>query len=181
MRVDFSQYYVGPDASGAICAASQRQRLPRSRMFIVTGRSDTSSGGAASSELDVAPPELITFCIRYYKYQAPPEPKNCPNSSAHRMRVHARRQVMTRKVRCSLLFVLLFAGDSYSQSPQATISGIVTDSTSAVVRAVQVTAINPATTQRTTVVTNDQGFLSLRDWRSAVTRSRRKRPGSRNS
>ena len=68
---------------------------------------------------------------------------------------------MTRNVRWSLLFVLLFAGAAYSQSPQATISGIVTDSTGAVVPGVQVTAINPATTQRTTVVTNDQGFFVL--------------------
>ena len=77
------------------------------------------------------------------------------------MRAHARRQAMTRKVRWSLLFVLVFAGAAYSQSPQATISGIVTDSTGAVVPGVQVTAINPATTQRTTVVTNDQGFFVL--------------------
>jgi len=48
-----------------------------------------------------------------------------------------------------------------AQSPQATISGIVTDSIGAVVPGVEVTAINPATTQRTVAVTNDQGFFVL--------------------
>jgi hypothetical protein len=33
---------------------------------------------------DAAPPELITFPIRYHKHWAPPEPKNWPNSRALR-------------------------------------------------------------------------------------------------
>ena len=61
---------------------------------------------------------------------------------------------MTRKIRWALLAVFLFTGAAHSsllaQSPQATISGIVTDSTGAAVPGVHVTAINPATTQRTT-------------------------------
>ncbi len=72
---------------------------------------------------------------------------------------------MTKKVRWTLLAVFLFTiaahGLLLAQSPQATISGIVTDSTGAVVPGVQVTAINPATTQRTTAVTNGQGFFVL--------------------
>jgi hypothetical protein len=68
---------------------------------------------------------------------------------------------MTRKALWSLLVVFLFASVAHGQSPQATISGIVTDSTGAVVPGVQVTAINPVTAQRTTAVTNDQGFFVL--------------------
>ncbi|HKC85730.1 MAG TPA: carboxypeptidase-like regulatory domain-containing protein, partial [Blastocatellia bacterium] len=72
---------------------------------------------------------------------------------------------MTRKVRWTLLTVLFITGAAHSpllaQSPQATISGIITDSTGAVVPGVQVTAINPATTQRATAVTNGQGFFVL--------------------
>src|SRR5215510_3772581 len=48
-----------------------------------------------------------------------------------------------------------------AQSPQATISGIITDSSGAVVPGAQVTAINPATAQRATTVTNEQGFFVL--------------------
>lgn len=72
---------------------------------------------------------------------------------------------MTRKVCWTLLagFLLLIATSNFSlaQSPQATISGIVTDTTGAVVPGVQVTALNPATAQRTTAVTNAQGFYVL--------------------
>jgi Carboxypeptidase regulatory-like domain len=72
---------------------------------------------------------------------------------------------MARNKRSILLNLFLFAvacpGLLLAQSPQATISGIVTDSTGAVVPGVEVTAINPMTTQRTTAVTNDQGFFVL--------------------
>src|SRR5262245_11080223 len=72
---------------------------------------------------------------------------------------------MTRKVCWRLLTVILITITCHSlmlaQSPQATISGIITDSTGAVVPGVDVTAINPTTTQRTTAVTNDQGFFVL--------------------
>src|SRR5574341_57211 len=76
-----------------------------------------------------------------------------------------RKHVMTRKVRWTLLTAFLFTiathGLLLAQSPQATISGIVTDSTGAVIPGVQVTAINPATAQRTTAITNGQGFFVL--------------------
>jgi hypothetical protein len=72
---------------------------------------------------------------------------------------------MARRVRWTLLTVLFITGSAHSpllaQSPQATISGIITDSTGAVVPGVQVTAINPATTQRGAAVTNGQGFFAL--------------------
>ncbi len=72
---------------------------------------------------------------------------------------------MAPQVRRTLIAILFFALTAHSfalaQSPQATISGIVTDSTGAVVPDVQVTAINPATAQRTTAVTNGQGFFVL--------------------
>ncbi len=72
---------------------------------------------------------------------------------------------MARNKRSTLFILLLFAiaspDLSMAQSPQATISGIVTDTTGAVVPGVQVIAINPATTQRTTAVTNDRGFFVL--------------------
>jgi hypothetical protein len=72
---------------------------------------------------------------------------------------------MARKKRSTLLNLFLCAiaspGLLPAQSPQATISGIITDSTSAVVPGVQVTAINPVTTQRATTVTNEQGFFVL--------------------
>src|SRR5262245_61456525 len=60
-----------------------------------------------------------------------------------------------------LTFGLLSGAVAHAQSPQATISGIVTDATGAVVPGVQVTALNPATAQRTTAVTNAQGFYVL--------------------
>ena len=72
---------------------------------------------------------------------------------------------MTLRVSWTLLTVLFITGAAHSpllaQSPQATISGIITDSTGSVVPGVQVTAINPATTQRATAVTNGQGFFVL--------------------
>ena len=72
---------------------------------------------------------------------------------------------MTHKVCWNLLIVILITitcqSPMLAQSPQATISGIITDSTGAVVPGVDVTAINPTTTQRTTAVTNDQGFFVL--------------------
>jgi hypothetical protein len=39
--------------------------------------------GIKVTKSDAAPPELITFSIRYYKHWAPPEPKKWPNSSRH--------------------------------------------------------------------------------------------------
>jgi hypothetical protein len=49
----------------------------------------------------------------------------------------------------------------HAQTPEATISGIITDPTGAVVPGVQVTATNSATGQHTAAVTNEQGFYVL--------------------
>jgi Carboxypeptidase regulatory-like domain len=72
---------------------------------------------------------------------------------------------MTRKICLKLFTVILLTIHAQNlllaQSPQATISGIVTDSVGAVVPGVQVTAINPTTTKRTTAVTNEEGFFVL--------------------
>ncbi|HVF86707.1 MAG TPA: carboxypeptidase regulatory-like domain-containing protein [Pyrinomonadaceae bacterium] len=48
-----------------------------------------------------------------------------------------------------------------AQTPQATISGIITDESGAVVPAAGVTAINNGTSQRTGTTTNDEGFYVL--------------------
>jgi hypothetical protein len=72
---------------------------------------------------------------------------------------------MAGKKLSTLLSLILCAiaspGLLLAQSPQATISGIVTDAAGSVIPGVQVTAINSATAQRTAAVTNDQGFFVL--------------------
>lgn len=60
----------------------------------------------------------------------------------------------------TLLFCLL-ALPGAAQAPTATVSGIVTDPSGAVVPDVTVTAVNPATNARTTATTNEQGFYVL--------------------
>jgi hypothetical protein len=60
------------------------------------------------------------------------------------------------------LCVVFFLFDvALAQSPQATISGIVTDATGAVVPGVRITAVNPRTAQRTAVMTNAEGFYVI--------------------
>ncbi len=68
-----------------------------------------------------------------------------------------------RHVKYLLAVAVLFllAASGLAQTPQATISGIVTDSSGAVIPGVSVTAINPATAKRTTTTTNTQGFFVL--------------------
>ncbi|MGH9839100.1 MAG: carboxypeptidase regulatory-like domain-containing protein [Blastocatellia bacterium] len=61
----------------------------------------------------------------------------------------------------ALIIFLLSAISARAQTPQATISGIVTDAAGAVVPGVTVTAISPATGQRTIAVTNERGFYVL--------------------
>jgi hypothetical protein len=61
----------------------------------------------------------------------------------------------------SAVFLLALSLPILAQSPQATISGIVTDSTGAVISGVQMTSINPATFQRTSAETNSRGFFVL--------------------
>lgn len=51
--------------------------------------------------------------------------------------------------------------ESRAQTPQATVSGIVTDTSGAVVPGATVTAINSAVAKRTETVTNDDGFYVL--------------------
>lgn len=64
---------------------------------------------------------------------------------------------------CSVFFVLCLASalTLSAQTPQATISGIITDASGGVVPGVQVTAIHSATGQRTAIVTNERGFYVL--------------------
>lgn len=57
---------------------------------------------------------------------------------------------------------VLLAGVLSAQSPQATISGIVTDPQGAVIPDVEITAINVATGIRTATRSNEVGFYSLR-------------------
>ena len=63
-----------------------------------------------------------------------------------------------------LIIVLVSMGLSsvtVAQSPQATISGIVTDPSGGVIPGVSVTAVSLSTGLRTAVITNDQGFFVL--------------------
>ena len=48
-----------------------------------------------------------------------------------------------------------------AQTPEATISGVVSDATGGALRGVTVTAIHGATGQRHTAVTNTEGFYAL--------------------
>jgi Carboxypeptidase regulatory-like domain len=57
---------------------------------------------------------------------------------------------------------LLLAPTAAAQTPEATISGIITDATRSVVPGVTVTAINTETGQRISGVSNEQGFYVLR-------------------
>ncbi|MDQ3252395.1 MAG: carboxypeptidase-like regulatory domain-containing protein, partial [Acidobacteriota bacterium] len=70
---------------------------------------------------------------------------------------------MTHRIRIILIFAFLFASAfaSQAQTPQATISGIITDTTGAIVPGATVTAINSSTAQRITTTTNDEGFYVL--------------------
>src|SRR6266540_4800188 len=57
--------------------------------------------------------------------------------------------------------VACLAGQISGQTPEAKISGIIADSTGAVIPGVQVTAVNLATGHRTVAATNEQGFYVL--------------------
>ena len=60
-----------------------------------------------------------------------------------------------------LLAVLLGDGGGFAQTPQATISGVVTDGQGAVVVAAEVVATSAATSVKFTARTNDSGFYSI--------------------
>src|SRR5215472_2732343 len=57
--------------------------------------------------------------------------------------------------------VVCLAARIGGQTPEAKISGIITDSAGAVIPGVRVTATNAATGQRTAATTNEQGFYVL--------------------
>ncbi len=64
-----------------------------------------------------------------------------------------------------------------AQTPDATISGIITDASGAVIPGVQVTATDAATGRRTQTVTNDQGFYVLSSLPIGVYRIEAELPG----
>lgn len=70
---------------------------------------------------------------------------------------------MTRRIFITLMLIFCsgMAFETSAQSTQSSVSGIVTDSTGAVVPNVTVTAISGATGERTVVTTNDGGFYVL--------------------
>ena len=63
--------------------------------------------------------------------------------------------------RITLILVALFSWPAAAQSPQGTISGIVTDATGALLPGVSVSAIHAETGQRTGATTNTRGFFVL--------------------
>ena len=72
-----------------------------------------------------------------------------------------------------VLCVLLLTPVTHAQSPEATISGIVTDGTGAALPGVTITALQMGTGQRVVAVSNHEGFYALRPCPSASTSSRR--------
>ncbi|OLC43949.1 MAG: hypothetical protein AUH43_19700 [Acidobacteria bacterium 13_1_40CM_65_14] len=69
--------------------------------------------------------------------------------------------MLTRPLAVALATILSVASISAAQSASATISGIITDSTGAVLPGVVVTAVNADTRQRTSATSNDRGFYAL--------------------
>jgi hypothetical protein len=70
-------------------------------------------------------------------------------------------QKLTRRLVAAACLSLLLAGLLSAQSPQATISGIITDPTGAIMPGVQVTASGVATGRRTAATSNGEGFFVL--------------------
>jgi stress response protein SCP2 len=74
------------------------------------------------------------------------------------------RQIMRRLAVTVVLLSLVFSSQVFGQSTNATVSGTVSDATTALVPAVTVTATNNNTGVVTTVLTNEAGaynFASL--------------------
>src|SRR3989454_10408403 len=69
--------------------------------------------------------------------------------------------MLTRPLAVALATILSVASISAAQSASATISGIITDSTGAVLPGVVVRAVNADTRQRTSATSNDRGFYAL--------------------
>jgi hypothetical protein len=68
---------------------------------------------------------------------------------------------MTRALAVALSTALSFASIAAAQSASASISGIITDSTDAILPGVLVTAVNADTRQRTSATSNERGFYAL--------------------
>lgn len=60
------------------------------------------------------------------------------------------------------LSLCLFASEGYTQTPEATISGIVSDETGAALPGVTITAVHADTGQRVVALSNQNGFYALR-------------------
>jgi hypothetical protein len=69
--------------------------------------------------------------------------------------------MLTRSLAVAVATGLSFASISAAQSASATISGIITDSTGAVLPGVLVTAIHADTRQRISATSNQRGFYAL--------------------
>src|SRR2546425_9998375 len=69
--------------------------------------------------------------------------------------------MLTRPLAVALATILSVASISAAQSASATISGIITDSTGAVLPGVVVTAVNADTRPRTSATSNDRGFFAV--------------------
>jgi hypothetical protein len=65
-------------------------------------------------------------------------------------------------LRMACLVFLLFSSALFAQSPEASISGVVTDQQGAIIPGVEVSAIDLATGVKTAARTNEAGFYSLR-------------------
>src|SRR5438034_10690591 len=67
----------------------------------------------------------------------------------------------------TLILAVLFTAPALAQTPQGTVSGIVTDTTGAVLPGASVSAVRADTGQRTAAVTNDRGFFVLKIGRAS--------------
>ena len=61
----------------------------------------------------------------------------------------------------ALVLAVLFTAPALAQTPQGTVSGIVTDTTGAILPGASVSAVRADTGQRIAAVTNDRGFFVL--------------------
>jgi hypothetical protein len=68
---------------------------------------------------------------------------------------------MRTRLIVSCLFILIFGTAAFGQSDRATVTGVVSDSSGAVVQGVQVTALNVGTGLRTITTTNELGFYTI--------------------
>ncbi len=64
-------------------------------------------------------------------------------------------------LRLTLILAVVYTSPVLAQSPQGTISGIVTDTSGGIVPGATVSALHAATGQLTTAIANDRGFFVL--------------------